>query len=177
MLSILNTILFPLIPVVSALALIVGGEFGVLFRGIILIFSIPLVFSLIYPLERNLHIQSRRIYLAYIYTLLTLSLTLSWFFVKTVYVHSFWVILFAFASNYVPYQYMAGAENAKGGRVSTLTNAICNYSILSFLVLIISQYVFTLDTLFSYILAMGLFVFMFNSIPIVSDSRPLETKE
>lgn len=138
LLQVINLLVFPIIPLVSVVALAIQGDWLLIGKGVLLIVGTIYGLSLLYPLERRLMSKMQlttvsRVLPVYYLFVVYISIVLSWTLINSAQVGNWSVFLFAYTCCYYPYNYMLGAESAKPGRVGLMTNVINNYAIEGYL--------------------------------------------
>jgi len=139
LLQAINLLIFPIIPLVSVVALAIQGNWLLIGKGILLIVGTIYALGLLYPLEKKLMMSKMllitisRVMPVYYLLLVSISIVLSWTLINSSQVGSWSVFLFAYTCCYYPYNYILGAESAKTGKVGLMTNVVNNYAIEGYL--------------------------------------------
>lgn len=135
--NIISIALF-ILPFISAIFLFANSQGMTVLYGLLLIVATIIFLTVSSSLEKILtkKVSSKTLsYLMTIYyfSLVIISITLSWKFINSIAIGKFWVFLFAFSCCYIPYNYMLQKEQAKSGKIGMLTNITNSYSVLGYL--------------------------------------------
>ncbi|KKU45223.1 MAG: hypothetical protein UX62_C0039G0002 [Microgenomates group bacterium GW2011_GWA2_46_7] len=151
--TLVNLLIFPLIPLISVITLVVKGQWLLIGLGALFVIGTVYALGLLYGLERKI-VRSMSVrtasYLVPVYylALVYVSVILSWTLINSRYSGDWWVFLFAYTCCYYPYNYLLGAELAKTGRTNLMTNVVNNYALYGYLLFAILRKVYILSQKF-----------------------------
>ena len=164
--TLVNLLIFPLIPLISVITLVVKGQWLLIGLGALFVIGTVYALGLLYGLERKI-VRSMSVrtasYLVPVYylALVYVSVILSWTLINSRYSGDWWVFLFAYTCCYYPYNYLLGAELAKTGRTNLMTNVVNNYALYGYLLFAILRNFTGLPTATAYVALLILAVFPF----------------
>lgn len=165
-LTIINLLIFPVVPVVATASLALADEWWLIARGVVLVVGTIYGLGILHRLERRIFTRLSRSVLSYLapaynLALAIVSVMLCWKLLNLGFVGDWRVFLFAYVCSYYPYNYLLGAEQARTGRVNLMTNVVNNFVIVGYLIfgLLMNYFVLPEYTGYTILLLVGLYFY------------------
>ncbi len=162
----INILLFPIIPIISIVGLIITGGISTILVGIVFIVITTIIFEASFPSIKTSADKSSAT--LYFFSVL-ITITVCWIFINSNNIGQFFTFLFAFFCCYYPYQYNAiKGEMVTDGDTNNLSNrtnnAVNNYSVIGYFVFGIIANFTNLPILYAYIPVILIGIFLSNGL-------------